>query len=562
MPKSVDEISRCNNEPCCTQHSKIFLSLSTLITFILPLLSITQIAIDEFNDKMLSEYANCCLIVTYIIVLLTFGYMITRSHKLKVVLPTIATYDELKALDTSESLVSKGYLAIYTFISILGLGDSLFNLTSAGNQLLYLITDTNNQYNTSSILIVIENFIKFYYHLCLLLFIFNHDHYLNVLKCVVNKAFIFTLSISCFLQWVLAIIQELRYQQLLEKHVHNSLNITMIGNGTVASFTQIQRFLLPFSVEYRITLFIEFYCIYLYKNENECLNVPLVIKLVQNIKFFITKTTNYIYNLTDVCLSTVNKVFLIKVSDNKLETNHRSLVEQIISIVLILLSIQIVSFSIVIVLLQDYNQYSNSEFVSVIREISNTVLYVVVTLYSIFIIIILYKRRYRKQDYYSKKESAVEINMEKQIDFIFLVISNLSVVLLNLLSITGLLWSFSVDSVSERLEVLQKIEIFDLICSCVQAVLQLFIIWVLEHDIRLDNEYTQILTLLNFAIWIFESFSIVNRDIYEIQKLFYSKTGWEIITLVLLPVAVFYRFHSFIMLIKIVTQKYKIEHEH
>ena len=266
---------------CCNEKSRKYISLSSLIVFILPLVSVIKIAVDEFSGKLTSDYANCGLIITYLIVLVTFGYMVVKSHKLKVVLPSIATTDELKALDTSVSLVSKGNLAIFTFISILGLGDSLFNLTSAGNQLLYIINATH-PHRASSVFIIIENCIKLYYHLCLLLFLMSHEHYLNVLKCITNKAFIFALSISCFVQWFLAIVQELRHQKLLDDHGHENITIISIDNSghvNVASFIQIQRFLLPFSIEYRIILFIEFFCIYLFKNEKQLFRITLNYKI-------------------------------------------------------------------------------------------------------------------------------------------------------------------------------------------------------------------------------------------------------------------------------------------
>ena len=71
-----------------------------------------------------------------------------------------------------------------------------------------------------------------------------------------------------------------------------------------------------------------------------------------------------------------------------------------------------------------------------------------------------------------------------------------------------------------------------------------------------------------YSLYSISQYGYLSRLVWSIERCmkykntFYTQTGWEIITLALLPVAIFYRFHSFIMLIKIVTQKYKIEHEH
>ena len=265
----------------------------------------------------------------------------------------------------------------------------------------------------------------------------------------------------------------------------------------------------------------------------------------------------------------------LKSKPTKNSTPHtQSGIEQMALLILIVISINLVSISILVVFFHDSKQSDNEELVGIVREMSAFVLYSVLLSFSISILFILYKRRSNKQISYLNDGGGDDDgdgrgagvvhkksqNVEKQIDYVFLVLSNLCVFIYHTLTLIGYSNSFS-KKFKYFPEWLKPLEIIFSIVPFIESTIQLFILWSCEHKVKLDKQYIQILALTNFSVYVFETFSAVNKGAYEMQKSFYSQNAWEILGLVFLPLAIFYRFHSCIILIKIKSHKYQNELE-
>ncbi|CAF1138230.1 unnamed protein product [Didymodactylos carnosus] len=82
-----------------------------------------------------------------------------------------------------------------------------------------------------------------------------------------------------------------------------------------------------------------------------------------------------------------------------------------------------------------------------------------------------------------------------------------------------------------------------------------------QHGVKtskpiLHTDYINIWITLSFGIWLFDTFSAKEYETNEIQIRFYGESTWKVIGSILIPLAIFFRFHSCIMFLKIKSNKY------
>lgn len=208
----------------------------------------------------------------------------------------------------------------------------------------------------------------------------------------------------------------------------------------------------------------------------------------------------------------------------------------------------------VVILFFENNDLSDGLVIKV-SEVAELIFHAVALIYSIILVFIIRKN---SQFNYQINQDQQFINIEKQIDFIFLVVSNLFLLVYCLLLAIGSILSLSNDkTIANELKYLKLI---DATLPFLQSILQVLIIWTISTRITLFKGFIQIFTLLNFALWLFDTFSATKHELSQIQSAVYGHGGWEIIGSIFIPLSIFYRFHSCVLLVKINSNKYSEIH--
>ena len=96
------------------------------------------------------------------------------------------------------------------------------------------------------------------------------------------------------------------------------------------------------------------------------------------------------------------------------------------------------------------------------------------------------------------------------------------------------------------------------ISSIVQSILQTICIKILRFKMSIHKSYVRILILLNFGIWLFDTFSAIKHETSRIQKEVYGNFTWEILCTIFIPLSIFYRLHSAIVLVKLNASTYNL----
>ena len=146
-------------------------------------------------------------------------------------------------------------------------------------------------------------------------------------------------------------------------------------------------------------------------------------------------------------------------------------------------------------------------------------------------------------------------NVEKQIDFIFLIISTVFLMVYCLLLTTGCIISLVYNRPVASIQ-LKYLKLIDSVLPLIQSFLQVLIIWILGSKITLHKGFLQIFILLNFALWLFETFSASKHETSKVQSDVYGQSAWEILASIFIPLSIFFRFHSSVILVKINAKKY------
>ena len=244
---------------------KYFLITSSIIIITLPIISIVIIKKDDFRyDSVCVLIGNILLIITYIITLISIGIIAAKNYKLKK--NENKSYNFLVPYDSYllQLRSQRATLIINTILMILGIGEAVFNLTNLADAMLTLINDECLPLKYSILVSsIFENGFKCIYHLSLLVFIMHHHKYENMLKCLIIRIFLYSLSFSCLFQWIFIIFQEIYYESSNKSHDttdgHNITSSNSTSSLKLQSFIKVKQFLFPLGIEFRISMFIELF---------------------------------------------------------------------------------------------------------------------------------------------------------------------------------------------------------------------------------------------------------------------------------------------------------------
>jgi hypothetical protein len=198
-----EEETYLSNESRKKKIYNIFFLSTSIIIFIFPIISIMIIKIDDFQETLFVFIGNVLLIFVYILILISIGVIISSNSSKH---SNTGKYDNLKLpYDTFRKQLNaqRAILIINTVMSMLGLGDSVFDLTRLADHVLTIVNGSFKSNTAYAFLIIsiFENGFKCIYHLCLLVFIIYHKRYENVFNCLILRVFIGSLSICCLSQW-------------------------------------------------------------------------------------------------------------------------------------------------------------------------------------------------------------------------------------------------------------------------------------------------------------------------------------------------------------------------
>jgi hypothetical protein len=191
---------------------KWFLIISSLLIFTLSITGIIIIKKDDFGDTISVVIGNIMLIISYIIALISIGIIAAENYKLKVRKKESSNQDlmELVKIYRKELKTQRARLMINTLILVLGIGDAVYNLTNLAQDFLMLFGNYNgvrmkeDRLKMKNLVLTVslfENAIKCIYHLSILVFILHHRKYEKMLKLLVIRLFLYSLSFTCLSQW-------------------------------------------------------------------------------------------------------------------------------------------------------------------------------------------------------------------------------------------------------------------------------------------------------------------------------------------------------------------------
>ena len=249
------------------------------------------------------------------------------------------------------------------------------------------------------------------------------------------------------------------------------------------SFSEVERFLYPLGIEFRISCFIELFFISLSKRRSG----NLLIKIFFN-------NTNPHRN------SRIEHKYK-NVSENEIdEETEESKFGHLFVVCSMLISIIIVSISIVVIFFQDNNIGRNSNLVIGISELCETLFMLTGSIYIAFLLLKMHNKNMLTSQIINTSNT-LKMSNDKKIDFIFLFLSQISLIIFCFLSSLGSIKSLWTSDRGISKYVIYLILISS-ITSLIQSILQSICIWIIRYKIVLDKSYIKILILLNFGIWV------------------------------------------------------------
>jgi hypothetical protein len=170
---------------------------------------------------------------------------------------------------------------IQCFIATLAIGDALVNYMRFVDYISYIVRaqcETRGEC-VYFLLVGIENIIKWYYHIVLLLVVvFYGDHAGKAMCCFWARLFMRSLAFSCCFQWFFLILIQIDSEYAADQD-NNTNSTTTITSKTL--FSAIEPFMFPLGIEYRIILLLEFANIALISNSSNF--VPACLTTIQKI---------------------------------------------------------------------------------------------------------------------------------------------------------------------------------------------------------------------------------------------------------------------------------------
>jgi hypothetical protein len=496
-------------------------------------ISVVIIAKSQFQHTNLTFICDLILITSYTISLYFLLYLIfNRKQQQKQQQQQSTIKQQLTALLTSTSL-RESNLAIYTFMTILGVGDAIFNLTRSIDQFFAILSV---DYKGEKLFLwssFIENFLKLFYQLFLLLFIIYHKDYENLFRSRSwLKWFIGYLSVLCLIQWILIILQEIFQER---GFYHLQVTTYHLANTNLTSFHNYEPFLYPLGIEFRICCFIELLYLFL---SSFC----------------------WVYNKYYLTNFSPNPQILPKVQHEG--KNHRA--KNSIFFILMVLSILLFSMSILIMLFQYNNLETNSEFVILLHEIVELTVVV-------FMLVIFFVPRPSGREFmrFTQRLGNVGTQMEhynkceimRKIDFLFLYISFVFLMIYYLLTIVGDVILFLRESKNVSADV-NILTFFTSVLTILQAGIQLKQMCKFGTKYNMNKKFMNIAILMNLTVWLLDTFSDKKLAKSLVQINSYGLKTFDQFSPVLMPLAIFFRFHSCIVLVKIKFEKYLVRQDY
>ena len=544
----------------CRKRFKILFIFYFFTLTVLPLVSLILIKYNDFNGSTIGIIARAFFIFAYLESIVTICIIATISHKrndkhtsisnrkASLVLPSYEYINRLKQ--------EQANVLIAAFVTVLGVADSVFNVTELVNYLIKIINQTYKSSIDYSYIVVscFECAFRTIFYIFLLVFVVYQKEFKHVLSCISLKCFVSNLSVFCFYQWIFVIFDEIKNGGSGDiQNLCDTDNMTTINSTKLYPINNIQQFLYPLSIEFRITLFVELLFFVLNAKKTSCLLED------SNVKFLLKKIRNAIFCILNTSCECVNRFFKmmfcfkIPFTEQSQIIKKHTVGEYFFIFGLIMISILMVTISFVVILFQTSNIKKNTSLVNLSYEICGLVITVILLIYALFLFIIIRKRSKLDLDH----PVGFNDNIEQKIDFFFLVAAYICNSLFLILSFGGLIKSFAENKKESSRDSFSKI--FQLIITflkLIESPSQLFIIWIIQCKILLLSGYIQILALLNFSLWIFNTFTITLMINDNNLQSVYGDKEWEYMVTTLGPIYLFYRFHTCILLIKIKNKKY------
>ncbi|CAF2133618.1 unnamed protein product [Rotaria magnacalcarata] len=233
------------------------------------------------------------------------------------------------------------------------------------------------------------------------------------------------------------------------------------------------------------------------------------------------------------------------------------------------LGILLISLSIVIVLFQEFNiddsghrvttiSNNNSNLITLISEICEVILALIISVHSIFSLQNLCKKENNLEQ--NQTVEAVEtVNIKFKIDFLFLLIAYILLDIYCGLTFVGSVLSEPKDKLTQYI---RRLTLTASVIPTIQTTLQLVVIWkARQYKGKLTGGINDMWIILSFAIWLFDTFSAKGYKTNEIQKCVYYG-AWDYLAPLFIPMAIFFRFHSCIMFANIKAEAYWVNNDH
>jgi hypothetical protein len=323
-------------------------------------------------------------------------------------------------------------------------------------------------------------------------------------------------------QWVLILLQEIDQEDGENEHDSCIVNISHDGRA----FHKIEPFLYPLGVEFRFACFIELLII------SEC-DREDVKKLLRKC----CRRQTRLIEQRDTPESSTGS------SSRKSTEIKRNKCGNLPSIFYPASGLFLVSASMVIIFFQEFNESYDNNVITLISEICEIILVLIISFHTISSWILLRKLHRNTTD----NRRTRSLQHEFKIDFFFLLIANIFIAAYCGLALTGSSFYSPTDRLTKAIWILTTIAS---IIPIIQTILQSYIIWNIYKQPELnkvDEVDIDMWMILSFAIWLFDTFSAKKFNTNQIQTTTYGTKTWEILGAIITPIAIFYRFHSCIV---------------
>jgi hypothetical protein len=542
-PKSLSE--NCRHDGIST----VFLIVSSIFLLFVPITSVLSITLHKFDISDGSCIGYSLLVVSYIISQVSMLIILRRTHERK----QIILQDGNKRFVAHKIEAEKAHLLIKTLFVILALGDSLVNLTEFGDQIIFLMNEKeiSTRRYAFVILKMIENAYKWFHHLYILMFIVCHDKFKKAIECFWSKLFISILAFSCLVQWLFVILMEVNEQERLERTVDVATEAKCVGEDPCKvkfnTFTHFQPLLFPLGIEFRIMCFLELASISLMSNEGVCVQAYLSrVKAILNFK-----------SVTSEPLE--KQPYDSSESDAHGDYKAYSFLKNFFFFVLILVSILIITLSFAIVFFEDANIKTNLKLMIETTEIFEVIYFAIVFLFLALAPFFVVKLKHKTN---GNTTCFDRHNIWMLIDIIALCMANVFLFIRYAFRFYGFFMASSLNKIETIDRTINTLTLFASLLPIFQSLFQsvLLIVCTCQNrfKFKLDKKYVSVLILLNFALWVLDTFSVKRDFKYLSQTELVDGYIWKTMISIFIPLAIFYRFHSCIYLIKLNANLIKI----